>query len=166
MMKSQYAQTTTVSVEKSQLEILSLLKRYGASQYGTGRTEKCNYVIFTVDNLVVRIEIPFVIPEDRLITHTESGKRRDDAVISKKPEQAEMQRWRVKKMLIQAKLEAIAIGDTTMVKEFMSDLLLPSGITLGDSLLSQIDNQWKSFGRVDLTRLRIVAPEGENGKQI
>lgn len=54
-------------------------------------------------------------------------------------EQACRERWRALILVLKAKLELIEIGASTVDREFLYDLMLPNGRTVGDELAGQLD---------------------------
>lgn len=130
-MTGQYAADTTVSVEKSRLEIEATLRRYGADAFyyaaETGRAS----LAFRMAGRMVRFSIALPDPKDRAFTHHSRGLRTPDAA-AKAWEQACRQRWRALALVIKAKLEAVAAGITTAEDEFLAHTLLPDGSTVGD----------------------------------
>ena len=49
-------------------------------------------------------------------------------------------------MIIHAKLEAVEIGLSTYDREFMADIMLPDGRTVGQRVLPKIDTAYKGGG--------------------
>jgi hypothetical protein len=91
----------------------------------------------------VRIFVPLPSKTEREITHTETGRLRSEREQRKAWEQACRQAWRVTVLLIKAKLEAIEIGNTTVEQEFLNDLMLPNGQTVGAFLRPQIASAYE-----------------------
>ena len=54
-------------------------------------------------------------------------------------EQACRKRWRALLLIIRAKLEAVESGITTLESEFLANIVLPDGGTVGQWLAPQID---------------------------
>jgi hypothetical protein len=135
-MKSNYAQGTSVTVEKSQQEIASMLRKYGASDFAAGWSDGRPYVIFKADELMFRLEVPE--PDWEQFKTTETGRRRKLDQIESKTESERMRRWRILVLLVKAKLESVAIGNTTMFEEFLSDVVLPSREKMSNFLLPQV----------------------------
>ena len=57
-------------------------------------------------------------------------------------EQACRQRWRALLLIIRAKLEAVESGITTLESEFLANILLPDGGTIGEWLALQVDEAY------------------------
>lgn len=125
-----FAATTSVSVEKTKLEIERLISSNGAYQYGTAMDEPNGvaYVAFTVGTgpqlRQVRVSLPlpkrsdFASRRGRLVP---AGQR------DKAYEQACRSRWRQLLLVLKANFEAVAAGVTTMEKAFFAFIRLPDG---------------------------------------
>jgi len=141
--KRRYAANTTVAVENSQVELVRLLKRHGATQHAfvndsaSGRAA----VIFAMGGRQMRLELT-VPGEDEFLTkehpkprgwYSFSQTRRQDWARAQH-QQAERQRWRALILVTKGKLELVAEGLSTIEREFLADILLPDGRRVGDAL--------------------------------
>ena len=135
MSTSVYAKGTSVSVERSEAELRSLLSKHGADALMVGHdaSEGRAFVAFRIRGQAVRLDVPLPKLEDfRHYIHAAWGRRkRDDVETRKAHEQASRERWRALVLLTKAKLEAVQIGFSSIEREFMHDLLTPSGKTVG-----------------------------------
>ncbi len=118
-----YAQDTKVEVGASQAELKSLLRKAGAAQMLTGDDADRNMILlgFTLGGRQYRIK-----------ASTDRPSRRCES------EQLEREAWRAMVLIVKAKLEVVAMGHGTVEEEFMSNLVLPSGQTLGDEVLPKV----------------------------
>lgn len=128
---SRYAEQTQVSSDRSRAEIERILRRYNATAFAYGWAERSATIGFTVAGRSVRIELPLPDPDERDFRQTPTGRRRSDAAREDAYEQAVRQRWRALVLIIKAKLEAVAAGISTVEREFLADVLLPDGSTVG-----------------------------------
>lgn len=128
-MTAAYAQRTTVDVSKTRSEIDRLLVKYGATQVGimNDELEACAAVLFTMRGARFRIAIP--LPTDKEL----AASRRQVSL-----EQLRRERWRAVLLLLKSKLEIVRLGVVTLEHEFMADLLLPNGGTVGEQLAEAI----------------------------
>jgi hypothetical protein len=55
-------------------------------------------------------------------------------------------RWRALLMVIKAKLVSVEDGISTIEREFMADVVLPNGKTLGEWVAPQLDAAYQSGG--------------------
>lgn len=136
-MTSRYAEGTSVSAERSKVEIERTLMRYGADDFvtGTSRAMRQAFVAFSYKALPVRMVLPLPDPEAAVFTMSPSGKR------ERTPEQARAawekacrQQWRVLLLLIKANLEAIENGVVSAEAAFLPWLLLAGGRTVYEEM--------------------------------
>jgi hypothetical protein len=59
-------------------------------------------------------------------------------------EAEERRRWRAQLLLIKAKLEMIATGTTTVEREFLADMLMPNGSTVGSQALPALARAYET----------------------
>lgn len=120
-----YAERTKVPVIRSQQEIERVLSNAGARQFccGHDRDEAWSFIQFSLEGRMMQIRVP--IPED---------------------EREERRRWRVLLITIKAKLEWLSLGFATVDEVFLADIYLPSGETVGQWLLPQIEQAYIGAG--------------------
>jgi len=136
---SRYASETSVSQEKSRLEIEATLKRYGATSFMYASEEAAAMIGFRIEGRMVKFVVPMPDPKSREFTHTPAkGQLRSAAEAEKAWEQAGRQRWRALALVIKAKLEAVSAGITTIEDEFLAHTVLPDGSTVGQFMKPQI----------------------------
>lgn len=160
---TRYASETSVSAEKSRLEIEQTLKRYGADQFMYGYDSEKAAVRFRAHEKFVAFVLPMPDPkaeEFRWVKH--AGRtfptRRTDVQATAAYEQAIRQRWRAFALVIKAKLEAVDSGITTFEDEFMAHVLLPDGTTVGDFMRPQIEEAYAK-GIMPAGLLALAAPK-------
>jgi hypothetical protein len=137
---SRYAENTGVSSENRRAEIERTLKRYGATGFGYAVQGDRAMVEALVDGRRVRFDVTMPDPTDRAFTHTPTrGQRRSKTAAAEAYEQAVRQRWAALHLVIKAKLEAVAAGITSFDAEFLANLVLPDGSTVGERTLPQVD---------------------------
>jgi hypothetical protein len=140
---SRYAKNTEVSVERSKAEIEQTLTRYGASQFMSGWNQEKAYVAFSIFKRMARFEIE--LPPKKDFIKTPGGKRdRSSEDVIKAWEQACRQTWRIMAFIIKAKLEAVETGVRTFEQEFLADVLLPNGATVGEYFKPVLEDAYKS----------------------
>jgi hypothetical protein len=121
-----YAKKTTVDAVKTRMEIeQTVVKRYGADQFGHAHAQDRALIQFRIKGLLVRFLLP-------LIAHYSDGKPRPLT------EQESRQRWRALLLVIKAKLEAVETGIETIEHAFMAEIVLPDGQTMGEWAAPQI----------------------------
>ena len=138
---TRYAETTTVSSDKSRGEIEKILARYGASSFMYGWDADRAIVGFIANGRQVRFVLPMPQRGAREFTHTPAKNlRRSPAQAEEAYEQAVRQRWRALALVIKAKLEAVETGIVTFDQEFAMHFMLPNGQTVGEWVVPQIDH--------------------------
>lgn len=140
-----YAKETTVSVEKTKAEIESILRRYGASEFMSGWWPDRAAIGFKLRNRTLRFMLP--LPdrngEEFRLTATKKYER-SPGDIERAWEQACRQRWRALALAIKAKMEAVECGIAEFDQEFMAYVVLPSGMTVGETLAPQIEHAYST----------------------
>lgn len=140
---NRYAQYTTVPVERTRMEIEKLLMQYGASEFLCGQKENVAMLAFKIKNRMVKMTIPIPLTMDA--QKTPAGRTRHNIeMIAKVREQSGRQRWRAVFLIIKAKLEAVEAGISSFEKEFLADLLLGDGRTLGQLIAGKLDDITKN----------------------
>lgn len=91
----------------------------------------------TGTHLAVRMILPLPAKGEREFTHSSVGERRPE-LINKMWEQACRASWRALLLVIKAKLEACAIGISTIEREFLADVVTPNGQTIGEQIRPQL----------------------------
>lgn len=140
---SSYANSTSVSVEKSKAEIERTLQRYGATSFLYGASPTQAMIGFVVEGRQIRMILQMPDRNDREFTHHQRGKRQESAAYGAW-EQACRQKWRALNLVIKAKLEAVSSGITTLDDEFLSFTVLPNGSTAGEWLKPEIARAYET----------------------
>lgn len=141
-MTGRYAERTTVDVGRSKNDIERVLRRYGADQFVSGWD--CNKAMlqFRMRERIVRFIID--LPELEDFAKTPKGRDREDTTARKEWEQAIRQRWRALYLVIRAKLEAVESDISDFEEEFLANIILPDGTTVGEYLLPQIAKSYET----------------------
>jgi hypothetical protein len=138
-----YAAKTTVSPERSRMELEQILSRYGATAFGYGYDGNRAVVTFRANGRVVRFTVDVPAIEEFKWTsgaEWEAGARQRTSTQQQAAlEQSERQRWRALTLVVKAKLEAVEAGISDFEDEFLSHILLPNGTTVGEHLGPQLD---------------------------
>lgn len=118
-----YAEGTKVPISRTKTEIEKLLRKHGAGQFIFGFDDRTgtNVVGFTVMGRQYRL---FVYDDE------------DDRETRR--------RWRALLLILKAKLEISASGDSTIEKEFLADAVLPSGQTVESWLGPQLKEAYET----------------------
>ncbi len=133
----QYAQTTSVSSEKSRAEIERILLRYGADGFMYGWEKNTATVMFKMNGRMIKFYLE--LPDKEQFKYTSIKRRvRGTPEQLKAWEQATRQIWRALALVIKAKLEAVESNITTFDEEFLAHILLPDGTTVGEVAVPRI----------------------------
>jgi hypothetical protein len=147
-MRGTYAKATKVSSERSKVEVERILRRYGAEGFMYGWDGDLAVVAFRIDDRTIKIRLPLPGRQDFSITTT--GRERSEPAQEKLWEQASRQRWRALVLIIKAKLEAIECGIATFEDEFLAYMVLPTGQTIGEISIPQLDAAYKNKKQLKL----------------
>lgn len=139
---SQYAQNTNVSTDKSRTEIERTLQRYGADQFMYGWDQEKALISFRM--IGKQIKFILAMPNKSDFKKTDTGRQRKENQIFQAWEQACRQKWRALSLVIKAKLEAVEAGISIFEEEFLSNIVLPDGSTVGDFMLPQVKHAYKN----------------------
>lgn len=135
----QYAKETTVSVEKTRAKIENTVSRYGASGFIGGWQGNRAMVAFEMRERRLKFLLPLPDKADRQFLYTPvQGNRRSDGDAHKAWEQACRQKWRALALAIKAKLEAVESGISEFDSEFLANIVMPDGCTLGERIVPQL----------------------------
>ena len=138
-----YAFGTTVAVEKSRAEIEKLLANHGAAQLGiiSDAEQGVAFVLFTIDRRQVRLRVP--LPRlNEVKSSAKNGHIRTDPTM--RWEQLTRERWRAVLLLVRAKLELVELGISTIEREFLADIALPDGQTVGEALHPRLEEAYET----------------------
>lgn len=143
---SRYAASTDVSSTKSRDEIERILTRYGADQFMYGWQDNAAVVAFRASDRRVRFILP--LPDRAAAEFTKYKRgyteyRRSDDQAAKLYEQAIKQRWRALALVIKAKLEAVECGISDFEDEFLANIMLPTGATVGEWMRPQVAEAYR-----------------------
>lgn len=147
---NRYAENTTVTVERSEAELKALLRKHGAGQIATLTDDARGLaaVAFEIEGRRVRFELTCPTADD--LAHAVVGgdeqprgwkswtpaKRKQWS--ERQAQQVERQRWRSLVLVTKAKLEIVADGQSSFEREFLADIVLPSGERVGDWFSPQL----------------------------
>lgn len=138
-----YAADTSVSVEKSRAEIERTVQRWGAEQFMYGWDSDSAIVMFRLRNRQLRFVLAMPDRNAREFLFTPARKtRRTDTQAYEAWEQACRQRWRALNLVIKAKLEAVESGISTFDNEFLAQIMLPNGKTVGEQIGDDIEQTY------------------------
>lgn len=137
-MPGEYAAKTDVPVSKSRDEIERTLQRFGATAFAY-MTNAEGQVAISFELKSIRVLKCMQLPSRSQFRLNSYGNVRSDSVIEKDWEQACRQRWRSLANGVKAKLALIDDGISTVEREFLADIVVPStGQTYGEMAIPGI----------------------------
>lgn len=129
-----YAQNTKVPIARSQAEIQSTLKKYGATGFAFAEKGAAAMIMFELQGRRIMFRLPMPTPPSA----------NANGASIKTYEQLCRSRWRALVLGIKAKLECVESKITTLEDEFLAHIVLPSGETVGDVIADQITASYQS----------------------
>lgn len=139
-----YAKTTNVSVAQSRAEIERLVTVRGARSFATGWESGAISVLFEMRDRRVRFYLPLPQPDDKQFALDGNRRPRTKEARVRAHEQAIRARWRALLLVIKAKLEAVESGVATFEQEFLANIIVPGGGTVGEWALPLLDEAYTS----------------------
>ena len=156
-MPRRYAEGTTVSVDTTHGEIKRLLKRYGCDQFGLVEKPAVTAIQFVLDGLPYR----FIVerPDEQGIQDAYYDDKYTNTSLSERAIRNRMEsmnwneevlkeerrRWRARLLWLKATLEfAESEGREILQQALMSQLVLPSGQTMGEWTAKQLPDAYAS----------------------
>ncbi|HET6943353.1 MAG TPA: hypothetical protein VFH89_14450 [Sphingomicrobium sp.] len=159
---TRYAQNTSVSSQQSRQEIERILERYGADQFMYGWQGNAAVVAFRAHERRIRFILPLPAKDEKPFTHFKRAgywtPRTSADAIQKEYEQAIRQRWRALALVIKAKLEAVESGISEFEDEFLANIMLPDGNTVGEWMKPQVAEAYR-IGSMPSLLPMLPAPE-------
>lgn len=139
-----YAENTKVNSDKSKSDIEKILQRYGASSFMYGWQDTKAIVAFQMHNRHIKFILPMPDRNSKEFTKTDTGRDRSESSQQQAYEQSIRQKWRALALVIKAKLEAVESGISEFESEFLANIILPDGQTVGSFMEPQIEQAYKT----------------------
>lgn len=141
-----FAVGTKVSAEKTRVDIEKLVAKYGAKQFVSGFDhtpgQERAVIEFAISDRRVRFRLPLSAANKFMFNAR--GIRRTDSQRQQAWEADTRQRWRALLLVIKAKLEAVEQKIVTFDEEFMAQIVMPNGNTVGDEAGPRIAEIYKT----------------------
>lgn len=138
---SKYAAETQVPVDRSRIEIEHILQRFGADAFVYGWDQKKAMVQFRAEGKTVRFMLSIPIMGD--VQFTPTGQLRSPSSARTALEKTTRANWRALLLIIKAKLVAVDAGIVTFEEEFLAQIMLPDGQTVGDWIVPQVERAYE-----------------------
>jgi hypothetical protein len=120
-----FAEDTGVTAAKSRDQIVEMMKRAGADAFLFGEDKGRATIGFRLEGRYLRFTVP--IPE--------RGPRGGEQLVRT--------RWRALWLVVKARLEAVAIGLTTIEEAFLAETILPDKHSVAEVMLPQIEAAYR-----------------------
>ncbi len=125
-----YAADTRVPVDRTRSELEKLVTAHGASAFGVFTDQGKSVVMYRL--------------RERFIRHT--VKVSPQKASRAAAEQEQRRAWRALLLIVRAKLEVIASGDSTVEREFLADTVLADGSTVYEQVGEGIAQSYLAGG--------------------
>lgn len=140
-----YATRTGVPIERSRSEVERTLTRYRADRFAYGWDAGQWVVGFRAHGKFLKFIVPMPDKKGDGIARSPTGRRRrSTGLIEKAFDQECRRRWRALSLAVKAKLEMVESGISTFEVEFLAFIVLPGGETVGNWLVPQLEDIYKS----------------------
>lgn len=115
------------------------MQKYGANQFVNGYKDTLAVIGFLMVGRQIRFLLPLPDKQARGYWYTPGrGQRRTEEAAHASWEQACRSRWRALYLIVKAKMEVVDAGISTIEREFLYDIVLPDGRTVGERMTPQI----------------------------
>lgn len=150
-----YATQTTVSTARTKAEIEDLLQFAGAEGFMSGVQGEKAMIVFQMNGKQIKFILNLPPQNSSKYESSPAGRVRYDVNQRFKLwEQDCRSHWRALLLCIRAKLEAYESGIETFEQAFLAHIILPSGSTLGETVIPQIE-----MGQMPEMNLGLPAPK-------
>ncbi len=140
-----YAQSTTVSIEKTQSEIQTLLRKFGSDDIGIRTNNEFGQIGFSCRGRLIRFTLPLPLPTDKVFSKDARGFQRTAKAGLAAWEQACRTRWRALLLCIKAKLEAVDSKIEHFEEAFLAQTVNPgTGKTVAEEIRPMLIESYKS----------------------
>lgn len=138
MSEINYAEKTSVPVEKTQFEIQQLLKKFNVNKMAFLYDE--NTILFELYGKSVKLRVRDPNINDPKIQTTPTGKQRKGEAIQKLYQQKLKQKWRILYFLLKAAIVSIQAEVMTAEEFFLPYFITKTGETVSEVVLPQLGN--------------------------
>jgi hypothetical protein len=133
-----FAEGTDISAERSRADIETLLRKHGASEFAVYTSDERTVYMYRLKGMMVRHTVEYPPSSPYEYVPRASWKKRPADQVKKLQEAEWRRRWRALLLVCKAKLEIVDSGGSTFEREFLADILLPNGETMGQAMLPRL----------------------------
>lgn len=138
--QARFAEGTTVSINSTKQEIMELVEKHADSEAIVFTCNGWPTATFGKDGRLYKFDVPAVDPDDRYITHTDTGRLRIGEARKNAIAAEERRLWRALLLILKAKFEILRAVPVTFEQEFLSNLVLPNRRTVGEHFTPIIED--------------------------
>lgn len=141
-----YAENTSVPVEKSLTEIVTLIKRAGGARIAQMEDVDALAVQFYLSERMLRFRVPIPTADD-IDKHNDGNNRYIEvaqSVRQKKADAVRRQRARALLLVIKAKLESVEGGVETFDEAFLPNIVMSDGATVWERVGKPLALEYQS----------------------
>lgn len=141
-----YAENTTVPVEKSLMEIGTLIKKAGGARIAHMEDIDALAVQFFLSDRMLRFRVPVPTADD-IPLHDKANYRYTEIPKAKRQVKADAirrQRARALLLVIKAKLESVESGVETFDEAFLPNIVMSDGLTVWDRVGQPLALEYES----------------------
>lgn len=127
MTRRRFAEKTQVPIDRTRSELDALLASNGATQRGTFQDDEKGFAIvqFKMADRLIRLDVKCPLEGRNAAQEARAA-------------------WRRLLLVVKAKLEIIADGQSTVEREFLADVVLPDGRRVLDDIAPKLVQAYKS----------------------
>lgn len=153
-----YAKDTSVSVERTEGEIKSIIRKYGATSFASFESGVTAMIAFEMQGRRIVFKLPLPDKEAKEFKFTPAKRiaRSKDQQLHAW-EQACRSRWRALLLSIRAKLESVEAGIETFEDAFLAHIQMPDGLTVSEHVRPKIATAYETGNMPPL----LPAPRGD-----
>lgn len=141
-----YAKGTKTSIENTEAQIKTMLRRVGADAVAMFEERTRAVVAFHLDGRAIQFRLP--LPSRDAPQFTMRRVNQHSAFSPNAPDAADRlwvqacrERWRALHLCIKAKLESVEQGIETFDEAFLAHIQMPDGETVGDKVITPMRGQ-------------------------
>jgi hypothetical protein len=145
-----FAEGTEVSVDKTQQEIQTLVRKHGATEFAGGWTKGEAGLSFVIKGR--RVQFSVKIPDGLDPKIRQAAGRMRGYLTNNLPKAVaaeERRLWRCLLLAIKAKLEIVASGIATFEEEFLAHIVTDDGRTVYDRIRFPVEGAQRLLGPAD-----------------
>lgn len=139
-----YAKDTKVPVGHTRAEIERLITSHGATRFASGWEDGAISIMFEARKRRIRFYLPLPHLGDKRFAVDGRGQLRSAEARSRAHDQELRSLWRALLLVIKAKFESVESGVTSFEQEFLAQIIVPGGGTVGDWAIPRLIDAYEN----------------------